>query len=389
MIDVVVPVYGGVGQTRRCLESVLACTASGIAEVIVVDDATPEPAIAEYIDGLVAAGRVTLLRNASNLGFVQSVNRGMALHADRDVVLLNSDTEVAPGWLERLSAAACRDPAVATATPFSNNGTLCSYPYWGWTGGTPGSLGLARLDTTVARANAGRAIDIPTGVGFCMYVRRDALADLGLFDARRYGRGYGEENDFCMRALKAGRRNVLAADVFVYHEGGISFAEETASLTEANTLALLEAHPDYHERVHAFMATDPAAPLRLAIDLARIAEDGAEARHVLNERHAEQTRWRTQARELESWSKHLQADNATLQAALSEARADFAHESRAHAQAVAEIARLNEEIGKLRHGLAYAEGLAFAREKELADIRSLPLWRYYHYLMRRAAKTHA
>src|SRR6185437_739986 len=205
-----------------------------------------------------------------NLGFVRSVNRGMALHGDRDVVLLNSDTEVANDWLDRLHACARSAADIATVTPFSNNATICSYPFEGWPGAVPGTLGLAALDRLFAEVNAGRTVDIPTAVGFCMYIRRDALDALGLFDAERFGRGYGEENDVCMRALKGGRRNVLAGDVFVYHEGAVSFSKEKAALTQAAGKALVEVHPDYPQRVHDYLVADPASELRSAIDAARI-----------------------------------------------------------------------------------------------------------------------
>ena len=56
-----------------------------------------------------------------------------------------------------------------------------------------------------------------------MYIRRAALADIGLFDAEAFGRGYGEENDFCLRASARGWRHLLACDTFVYHEGAVSF----------------------------------------------------------------------------------------------------------------------------------------------------------------------
>src|SRR5262249_39452413 len=159
-----------------------------------------------------------------------------------DVVLLNSDTEVANDWLDRLHACAASDAKIATVTPFSNNATICSYPFHGWQGSVPGTLGLAELDRVFARANAGRVVDLPTAVGFCMYIRRPALDALGLFDAERYGRGYGEENDFCMRAAKVGWRNVLAGDVFVYHEGSVSFSVERFALQAAATKALVDAH---------------------------------------------------------------------------------------------------------------------------------------------------
>ena len=283
MIDVVIPVYRGFAQTKRCIESVLAHTDRTMRELVVVDDATPEPALAHYLDQLQLAGSITLIRNESNRGFVHSANRGMSLHVDRDVVLLNSDTEVANDWLGRLRHCAYRDADIGTVTPLSNNATICSYPYEGWTGGIPGSLGLTGLDDLIARVNARCIVDLPTAVGFCMYVRRACLDAVGTFDEDRFGRGYGEENDFSLRARAAGWRSVLAADVFVFHEGNVSFGGERHALQRNAMATLLEAHPDYQERLGEFSRRDPLRPVRHAVDQARYALGGAELEHVLSE----------------------------------------------------------------------------------------------------------
>jgi len=140
VIDVVIPVYKGNRETRRCVDSVLSSIPHERVEVVVVDDASPEPEIVGYLDELARGRRITLLRNETNVGFVGSVNRAMALHRDRDVVLLNSDTEVANDWLDRLRRCAGADPDVGTVTPFSNNATICSYPFEGWAAGVPGYL---------------------------------------------------------------------------------------------------------------------------------------------------------------------------------------------------------------------------------------------------------
>lgn len=282
-IDIVVPVYRGEAETRTCIESVLNSSGTVPREVVVIDDCSPEPALSAWLDALARDGRITLLRNACNRGFVGSVNRGMALHPDRDVVLLNSDTEVSGDWLDRLAAAAARHADAATLTPFSNNATICSYPYEGWTGEVPGTLGLAALDALFARTLGGVALDLPTGVGFCMFVRRAALDALGAFDEEAFGRGYGEENDFCRRAAKGGWRNLLCADVFVHHHGGLSFGSDRLALMRAGGRALLARHPEYDEVVRAFITADPFAPLRAAIDGVRAAQGGAEAQAVANE----------------------------------------------------------------------------------------------------------
>jgi glycosyltransferase involved in cell wall biosynthesis len=252
--------------------------------VVVVDDCSPEPALSSWLDAQAEAGRITLLRNPRNLGFVGSVNRGMALHADRDIVLLNSDTEVANDWLDRVAACAEAAVDIATVTPFSNNATICSYPFDGWTGDVPGTLGLAALDRLFARVHAGVSVDLPTAVGFCMYIRRASLDQLGLFDEERFGRGYGEENDFSLRAAKAGWRNVLCADVFVYHRGGVSFGQERIDLMKQAEQALLDAHPDYNGRVAGFIAADPLRGLRTAIDRARQALGPEESAALIAEK---------------------------------------------------------------------------------------------------------
>lgn len=285
-IDIIIPVYRGFMETKKCLMSVLASPNAAESNLVIVDDHTPEPGLAEYLDQLAEAGLIELLRNSENHGFVVSVNRAMALHRDRDVVLLNSDTEVANDWLDRLSQAARSAPDIGTVTPFSNNATICSYPYPGWPGGVPGTLGLAQLDALIARTNRGQTVDLPTAVGFCMYIRRDCLNIVGLFDEATFGRGYGEENDFCLRAEALGWRNLMAADTFVYHQGSLSFAEDRHELMQSAAAAILTRYPDYMDRVNDFVHRDPIAHLRERVDAARTELGADEARCVLNEHAA-------------------------------------------------------------------------------------------------------
>ena len=363
VIDVVIPVHKGFAATRRCLDSVLAAKSTASREIIVVDDAAPDAEITRLVDELAAGNRITLLRNEQNLGFVRSVNRGMLLHTDRDVVLLNSDTEVAGDWLDRIQRCVYAHDDIGTATPFSNNATICSYPFYGWTGGIPGTLGLAALDRMFATINAGKSVDLPTGVGFCLYLRRACLDQVGTFDAERFGRGYGEENDFCLRAVAAGWRNALAADVFVYHEGGVSFATERLDRADAAQQTLLEIHPDYMQRVRAFVAADSMRPLRESIDAARVAHGRVEAASVLVERADECTRLKVRLADVEALAEARETAIADLRAAL--ARAEALIE-----QSKPEFENLRAEIGKLRAGLSHAETLAMERLAELQRIRA-------------------
>ena len=143
---------------------------------------------------------------------------GMA-DSTRDVVLLNSDTEVTAGWLGKLQAAAYSSPAVATVTPFSNNATLVSLPRSFEVNAIPTGHDVDSFAALVERASRREYPRIPTGVGLCLYIKRKALDALGLFDEGRFGLGYGEENDFCLRALAAGYVHVLDDATFIFHAG--------------------------------------------------------------------------------------------------------------------------------------------------------------------------
>ncbi len=265
-IDVIVPVYGGREALQRCLDSVLACPQQTDYRLVIIDDASPDPAMGDYLKSVAARHQqVLLLENPRNLGFVGTVNRGMSLSRDNDVVLLNSDTEVANDWLDRLVAAAYADDRIGTVTPFSNNATICSFPRFCQSSDLPQHWPLAELDHVFAEVNAGEQVDIPTGVGFCQYIRRDCLEQTGLFDEQRFGRGYGEENDFCRRAAALGWRNVLCCDTFVFHEGGVSFShEQEARIARAQEI-LRELHPDYHLLVEQHVHEDPALAYRVRV----------------------------------------------------------------------------------------------------------------------------
>jgi GT2 family glycosyltransferase/glycosyltransferase involved in cell wall biosynthesis len=269
IVDVIIPVYRGRIETLRCIHSALATTGDTDFAVIVIDDASPEPELSADLTRLAAQGLFTLLVNEQNRGFVRSVNRGMEQHDDRDVVLLNADAEVHGNWLDRLRACALRTPNTATVTPLSNNATICSYPRSLQDNPYPLEISHAETDALAAEVNRGIDVDAPTGVGFCMYIRRACLDQVGLFDEDAFGRGYGEENDFCQRAIGRGWRNALAADVYVRHWGSTSFRGETAKRVRAALEIVEKRHPGYGARVGAFIAADPLRAAREALDWAR------------------------------------------------------------------------------------------------------------------------
>ena len=275
VVDVIIPVYRGLEETRRCLESVLAFPQQTPCEIVVIDDCSPEPELTAFLRQRAETGAYTLLENPVNTGFVNSVNRGMVLHPDRDVVLLNSDTEVHGDWLDRLRRHACSDPMIGTVTPFSNNATICSYPRFCENNFfLPGENRLAKLDALFAEINTARHIEIPTAVGFCMYITRRCIEQVGYFDAQRFSRGYGEENDFCLRGSELGFKHLLCGDIFVYHQGAVSFRSEYQFLARDAMEQLRVLYPFYDQLIASHVAADPARQMRRRVDWARLVCSG-------------------------------------------------------------------------------------------------------------------
>jgi len=268
IIDVIIPVYKGLEETQACIESVFNSNPSRKYELVVINDCSPEPELVDYLNQLSNQNKITLLHNEENLGFVGTVNRGMALHSDRDILLLNSDAEVFNDWLDRISGCAYQETKIATVTPFSNNATICSYPRFCEDNELLEDIKVNELDLVFAKTNANKYLEIPTAVGFCMYIKRTCLEDIGLFDVEHFGKGYGEENDFCMRAQKKGWSNVLCADTFVYHKGAVSFGKDNSAKIDKAMQVLNKLYPTYHLLVHNFIHKDPIAKFRRQIDIA-------------------------------------------------------------------------------------------------------------------------
>jgi len=266
--DVVIPVYKGCDETLACLHSVLASRdANPGMHIHAINDASPDAALTKALRVLAATESFTLHENDQNLGFVATVNRGMRLHPDRDVLLLNSDTVVSGNWLGRLRAAAYSADNIGTVTPFSNRATIFSLPLSNVDNDLPPGYSTQDLDDLCAQTNAGVVIDVPTAVGFCMFIRRATIDDTGFFDEARFGRGYGEENDFSLRAAARGWRNVAACDVFVEHSGSVSFGAEKNAQTRDNVSLLDSIYPDYQGRVQSFIRHDPLAVPRSRVTM--------------------------------------------------------------------------------------------------------------------------
>jgi GT2 family glycosyltransferase len=256
-IAVIIPVYNAFKDALECVHSVLA-QSSEAERILVIDDCSPEGDLAKcFSDAGVFDPRLEVIRNTENLGFVATCNSGMRLARNLDVVLLNSDTVVTPRWLKKMQAAAYSKREIGTVTPFTNNGNICSFPRWCEDNSIPRNMTLNEYAQIIEDAAAREYPKLPTCVGFCVYIKREVLEKVGLFDEVTFGRGYGEENDLSCRAQAAGFFDVLDDATFIQHKGSLSFKAEKAALIARNEVALQRKHPHYFGKQRAHWIANP------------------------------------------------------------------------------------------------------------------------------------
>ncbi|HEX3432103.1 MAG TPA: glycosyltransferase [Rhizomicrobium sp.] len=269
-LTIVIPVYRGVGITEDCIASVLRHRNAPTDFVVIVNDASPDDGMAGMLARFAHEENLLLLANPANLGFVKTVNRALDAIPDGDVVLLNADTEVFAGTFDALARVAHRSPEIGTVTPLSNNATIFSYPHAELRRESLSDVPWQKLAEIAQQRNADAIVDVPTAHGFCMLIRREVLHRVGSFD-ESFGRGYGEENDFCAKAADLGFRNVAAGGIFVYHRESVSFAAAKTELLAKNLSLIASRYPEYIPAVMAFEREDRMRSLRWALDGARLA----------------------------------------------------------------------------------------------------------------------
>jgi GT2 family glycosyltransferase len=268
-VTVIVPVYADYRATKACLEGLLS-QLNKAHHAMIVNDASPDPRIHAMLAALAGAAHVRVLTNVGNLGFVGAVNRALKEVSSGDVIFLNSDTIVPKRFIERLGSAADSSPDIGTVTPLSNNGEFTSFPIPNRPNAICNGLDAGKIDQVAAHVNAGSVVNIPNGIGFCLYVTRSCLDAVGLL-SDSYHRGYLEDVDFCLRARLHGFRNVCAASVYVGHAGSRSFGKQKRSLVVRNLKVVEQRFPAYRAECADFMLADPLRAARQAIEASLVA----------------------------------------------------------------------------------------------------------------------
>ena len=273
---VILPIFNGFSHVRDLLEDLKDC--EPLARFIVINDKSTDirinPLIQDFCQSALC-GEIIVIENEVNLGFTHSVNVGLRnLKSDEHVIILNSDTRVPKLFGSKIIQGFDKQNKIASITPLTNAGTICSIPTIS-DGFSAFEKNYCALQSQVAEEtwlsqSGGEWPVIPTGVGFCMAMNSEAIKKVGLFNEKDFAGGYGEENEWCLRAIKVGFKNLICPIVFVQHVGGASFGANKENLISRNLAKLERNDPFYFTEVNRFIASDPLQDFRLEIFLKAI-----------------------------------------------------------------------------------------------------------------------
>ena len=273
-VDIIIPIYNAYEYTEKCLKTIYQNTNSAY-NLYLINDCSTDKKIDELLLRVESQKKTQWLKqlyivnNIENMGFIGTVNKGMSM-SNNDIVILNTDTEVPVGWLQRIMQPILKNEYVASVTPFSNSATICSFPKFCEDNVLPKGIDVNTIDALFENYGSGAIVDIPTGVGFCMAMSRKCIKEIGVLD-EVYGKGYGEENDWCRRAVRAGYTNTMITNLFVYHKHGASFGEIVTKSKQdrihENLQILTKRYPDYQNVIDEYISRDPVQDIRLFMEV--------------------------------------------------------------------------------------------------------------------------
>lgn len=254
---IIIPVYGAHSYFSKCINSVFNNYKDLV--VFIIDDKN-EPKTKVIIKQAIKkhgidSSLISLIVNNENLGFVKSVNKAMSIASSRYEIqfltILNSDTEITKNCIEEMNITLSLFEKHGATSPRSNNATIQTFPTARKLKSNESFLEWKDKHKTLPRYHI-----IPTCVGFCMMIKFDLIKKFGFF-CENYGKGYNEENDFCMRINRKGFSSISSNHAFVFHHESKSFkTKEKLLLEEHNRKILNYKYPEYTKSVDKFIKSE-------------------------------------------------------------------------------------------------------------------------------------
>lgn len=247
--DVIVCVHNAPQDVKKCLNSIIKNSSQSIKKIIIVDDGSDEET-RNILESFVNQHKtITLLvRNNQALGYTIAANIGLRLSKSDYVILLNSDTIVTLGWIDAMIRCGESDLRVGIIGPLSNTASWQSVPQIEESGDwaeniIPEKIDLEEWAMAIHERSACLYPKISFLNGFCFMIKRAVIDEIGIFDEVTFARGYGEENDYCIRVKKAGWKLAVCDDIYIYHAQSKSYSsEKRIILANVANKALIKKH---------------------------------------------------------------------------------------------------------------------------------------------------
>ena len=251
-VDIIICIHNALEDVKNCVESALnTAFDGGTFRLILVDDGSDKPT-ADYVSAMGQANdKVTIIRREKAGGYTIAANTGLRASSADFCALLNSDTIVPKAWLNKIISLFSQKPDVGIIGPLSNAASWqsvpdLSAPEGGWAvNALPKGWSVDDMDAAIEVA--AEAINVTPRVpllnGFCYVIRRNILGTVGLMDEAGFPRGFGEEDDFCMRTALAGYGIMIAINCYVYHAKSKSYGSKTRNaLSQKGQVMLKKKH---------------------------------------------------------------------------------------------------------------------------------------------------
>lgn len=257
-LAIVIPVYDDLDGLKCCVESAVKYRAeNNNYDIVMVWDCGPREETLSYCRDAKEKYGIDLIENRVNIGFSGTVNKGILKYKTHDIVLLNSDTIVHSDWALRMQKAAYVDKKIGSVNPLSNNATLNNVPFPSGTPFPKDSVAFVEHVDTISKNELKVAVEVPVSHGFCVFIKRSIIDIIGLFDEQKFGKGHSEDNEYSMRIRSKGFTCITTTNVYIGHDGGTSFKEDSEPWKNNGRKIMREQFPSYFDEIRLFFHNDP------------------------------------------------------------------------------------------------------------------------------------